>query len=136
VTGHRRRLKAIRRNVQAGGRLRTEEIWKEIEEKVKNATMKHRRKILRWKLGRREWYNKEWRDKKRGLRRALRRAFEKKERLKKKNISKEVGNIGNGAKNRRSHEEKEEAKIRSISTEQEVWKYINKYRKKRRKWDK
>jgi len=34
--------------------------------------MKHRRKILPWKLGRREWYNKEWRDKKGGLRRALR----------------------------------------------------------------
>jgi len=34
--------------------------------------MKHRRRILPWKLGRREWYNEEWRDRKRGLRRALR----------------------------------------------------------------
>jgi len=50
----------------------TEDIWKEIEGKIKNAITKHRRKILPWKLGRREWYNKEWRDKKRGLRRALR----------------------------------------------------------------
>jgi len=58
-----------------------------------------KRKILPWKLERREWYNKEWRDKKRKLRRTLRNM--KKERLKRKNMFKEKENIGSGVKNRR-----------------------------------
>lgn len=36
---------------------------------------------------------------------------------------------------RRRHEEEEEEKIKVIRTEQEAWKYINKYRKKREKID-
>lgn len=50
----------------------TEDIWKEIKEKIKGAITKHRRKIILWSLGKREWYNKEWKGRKRELRRILR----------------------------------------------------------------
>jgi len=130
VIGQREGLKASRRNVKAGGGIQngTEDIWKEIEEKIKNAITKHKRKILLWKLGRRKWYNKEWRDKKRELRRVLRNT-------KKGKIEKEEYVQRRRRKwyeeQKKKHEEKEEAKLRSISTEQKVWKYINKYRKKK-----
>ena len=38
--------------------INTEDIWKEIKEKVKSAITKHKKRIIPWRLGRREWYNK------------------------------------------------------------------------------
>jgi len=50
----------------------TEDIWKEIREKLKGSIIKQRKKIMPWKLGRREWYDREWKMKKRELRKAMR----------------------------------------------------------------
>lgn len=50
----------------------TENLWREIEGKVKKAITKYKRKVITWRLGRRVWYNKEWKDKKRELRKKLR----------------------------------------------------------------
>lgn len=36
-----------------------------MKEKIKGAITKHRRKIILWSLGKREWYNKEWKGRKR-----------------------------------------------------------------------
>lgn len=43
----------------------TGEIWKELENKVKESTIKIKKKIRPWKIGRKEWHMKEWREKKR-----------------------------------------------------------------------
>ncbi|KAG7196729.1 hypothetical protein KM043_016066 [Ampulex compressa] len=69
----------------------TEDIWKEMVEKVKESVMKCRTKRKAWKIGRRIWHSVEW----------------------------------------KRYEKEEEDKIKSIRTEKEVWKYINKYRKKK-----
>lgn len=40
--------------------------------KVKDAITKHKRKIIPWRLEKRDWFNKEWKGKKKELRRVLR----------------------------------------------------------------
>lgn len=50
--------------------------WRDLEgtkEKVKNATMKIKRKIIPWKMGKKAWHSEEWKKIKRGLRRELKR---------------------------------------------------------------
>lgn len=74
----------------------TEDIWKEIKEKVKDVITKHKIKIISWKLGKRDWYNKKWKGKKRELRKILRD-------MKKRRNKEEKGNsTENGVENRRS----------------------------------
>ncbi|XP_070162472.1 golgin subfamily A member 6-like protein 22 [Polyergus mexicanus] len=110
------------------------EIWREIENKVNNSILKIRKKIIPWKIGRREWHSKEWREKKRELRKELRR-------MKKGKINREEY-IGKRREykiwcdnEKKKHEKEEEKKIKLIRTEEKAWKYINKYRKKREKID-
>jgi len=45
----------------------TKDIWKEMTEKVRSAITKHKKKIIPWRLGRREWYNKEWKERKKKI---------------------------------------------------------------------
>ena len=45
--------------------------WMEIKNKIKSAIKKYKKKILSWKLGKKDQYNKEWRDMKRKLRKEL-----------------------------------------------------------------
>ncbi|XP_024868404.1 golgin subfamily A member 6-like protein 2 [Temnothorax curvispinosus] len=49
-----------------------QDIWKEMKEKVKSAITKQKKRIIPWRLGRKEWYNKEWKERKRRLRRLMR----------------------------------------------------------------
>ncbi|XP_025997477.2 golgin subfamily A member 6-like protein 6 [Solenopsis invicta] len=56
----------------ASTRNETEDIWMEIRDKVKQSITKQRKKIKLWKIGERKWYNREWKEKKRELRKMLR----------------------------------------------------------------
>ena len=42
----------------------TGEIWKELEEKVREARKRVKKKIKPWRMGRKEWHSKEWKRKK------------------------------------------------------------------------
>lgn len=50
----------------------TENLWKEIREKVKTSTRKNLRTVKNWKLGKRICYSREWNEKKREVRKILR----------------------------------------------------------------
>ncbi|TGZ47945.1 Axoneme-associated protein [Temnothorax longispinosus] len=52
--------------------INTEDIWKEIKEKVKSTITKQKKRIIPWRLKRKEWYNKKWKERKRRLRRLMR----------------------------------------------------------------
>lgn len=107
-----------------------ESIWQELKLKVKSSITKCKKKIGIWKLGKKEWHSKEWKREKRYLRTMLRRMekgkISREDYVKKRRDYKIWCN-----EEKRRHEEEEERKIRSIKTEKEAWKYINKYRKKR-----
>lgn len=115
-------------------RTETEEIWKELEEKVKEARKRERKKIKPWKMGRKEWHSKEWKEKKREVRREMEKwrkgKIDKKEYVRKRREYKRWCE-----EERKKHREEEEEKIKAIRTEEEAWKYINKYRKRREKID-
>ncbi|XP_011637362.1 trichohyalin-like [Pogonomyrmex barbatus] len=105
-------------------------IWKELEEKVKKSITKVKKKIALWKIGRRTWHSKEWNKKKRELRKEL-------GRLKRGKISREEFVQKRKEyrdwckKEKHKHEREEEERIKAIRTEEEAWRYINKYRKKK-----
>ncbi|KAG7198956.1 hypothetical protein KM043_015919 [Ampulex compressa] len=82
----------------------TEDIWKEMVEKVKESVMKCKTKRKVWKTERRIWHSVQ-------CKRRAYREWCKGE--------------------RQSYEKEEEEKIKLIRTEKEVWKHINKYRKKK-----
>ncbi|XP_039302912.1 uncharacterized protein LOC120357160 [Solenopsis invicta] len=109
----------------------TEGIWKEISDKIKKSIIKQIKKIIPWKIGKKQWYNKEWKVKKRELRKTLRN-------IKKKRISKEDYIAKRKEykewckEQKKKHEQAEEEEIRRIKSEKEAWKYINKYGKKRK----
>ncbi|TGZ50575.1 hypothetical protein DBV15_11466, partial [Temnothorax longispinosus] len=100
------------------------------ERKVKSAITKRKKKIIPWRLGRKEWYNKEWKERKRRLRRLMRDwkkgRIGKEEYVRERKEHKEWCKEQNGR-----HKIEEEEKIRNIKNEAEAWKYINKYRKKK-----
>lgn len=107
-----------------------EKIWQELKLKVKSSITKCKKKIGIWKLGNREWHSKEWKREKRYLRTMLRKM--KKGKISREDYVKKRKDYKIWCKEeKRRHEEEEERKIRSIRTEKEAWKYINKYRKKR-----
>lgn len=91
---------------------------------------KVKKKITPWKLGRRKWHSAEWKEKKREMRKDLRRLkkgkISREEYIKKKNEYKKWCR-----EKRKKVEEEEEERIKAIRTEEEAWKYINRYRKKR-----
>lgn len=81
-------------------------------------------------MGERIWHDKEWKEKKRELRRKMRKWWRGKckmeEFLRKRKEYKECCR-----EKRREHERQEKEKIKRIRTEQEAWKYINRFRKRR-----
>lgn len=98
---------------------------------MKDSIEEIEKKVIPWKLGRREWHNKEWKMKKRELKKELKR-------MKKEKISREeyIGKRREYKKwceeERKKYEKEEEKKINLIRTEEEAWKYINKYKKRER----
>lgn len=44
-------------------------IWEELRNKVKSSIMKIKKKVVTWKLGRKEWHSREWKEKKRAEKR-------------------------------------------------------------------
>lgn len=100
----------------------------------KNSIMKVEKKIIPWKLGRREWHSKEWKKRKRGLKRELTRM--KKGKINREEYVKKKKEYKAWCKEKKErYEKEEEKKIKSIKTEEEAWKYINKFRKKRERVD-
>ena len=77
----------------------TKGIWMEIRDKVKKAIIKQKKRITPWKIGKREWYNKEWKEKKRKLRKTLRNL--KKERINREVTLQRKRNTKSGVKSRR-----------------------------------
>ncbi|KAG7203931.1 hypothetical protein KM043_017089 [Ampulex compressa] len=99
-------------------------------EKVKESVMKYKTKRKAWKIGTKIWYSVEWKVRKRKLRRELREL--RKGRIRREEYVKKRREYGEWCKGERQrYEKKEEDKIKSIKTEKEVWKYIDKYRKKK-----
>jgi len=41
-----------------------EKMWTEMKNKVKKSIMKNKKKVIPWRLGRKEWHSKEWKKKK------------------------------------------------------------------------
>ncbi|XP_067209997.1 uncharacterized protein [Linepithema humile] len=105
-------------------------MWKKMEEKVRDFIMKMDKRIIPWKLGKKEWHSKEWKIKKRELKKELKK-LEKGKINKKKYVEKRKEYRKWCEEEKRKHEEEEEQKIKLIRTEKEAWKYINKFRKKR-----
>ncbi|XP_036144952.1 UPF0329 protein ECU05_1680/ECU11_0050-like [Monomorium pharaonis] len=96
--------------------------------------MKEKKKIIPWKMGRRGWHSKKWKVKKRELRRDMRKM--KKEKISKEEyIRKKKEYKVWYEEEREKHEREEEERIKLIGSEKEVWKYINKFRKRRERID-
>ncbi|XP_018307231.1 trichohyalin-like [Mycetomoellerius zeteki] len=101
--------------------------WTEMREKIKNSLVRYKKKIIPWSLGKKSWYDKEWKKRKRELRKTLRD-------LRKRKINSEVYVTKRKAyrewckEQKKKHEREEENKIRNIKSETEAWKYINKFR--------
>jgi len=107
-------------------------MWTEIKKKVEDSITRVKKKVLPWKLGRREWHSKEWKKKKRELRKKLRKL--KKDKIRREEYVEKRKEYRKWCDSeRRKRETEEEEKIRSIRTEEKAWKYINKYRKKKEK---
>ncbi|XP_039304823.1 golgin subfamily A member 6-like protein 22 [Solenopsis invicta] len=115
----------------ASTRNETEDIWREIRDKVKQSITKQRKKIKLWKIGERKWYNREWKEKKRELRKMLRNL--KKGRIDREDYIARRKEYKEWCKEQKKrHEQAEEEEIRKIKSEKEAWKYINKYGKQRK----
>lgn len=110
------------------------QIWRDIKDKVKESLLKKEKKIIPWKIGRRRWHSTEWSKKKRELRRELKK-LKKGKITKEEYVNKRKDYRKWCTKERSEFEKKEEEKLRSIRTEEEVWRYINKFRKKKEKID-
>lgn len=108
----------------------TEGLWKEIKDKIEEAIPKIRKRRYKWKMGERIWHDKEWKNRKREIRRIFRNW--RKGKCGKDEYWKERKEYKEWCKEKkREHERQEEEKIRGIRTEQEAWKYINRFRKRR-----
>lgn len=107
-----------------------EKIWLEIKEKIQEAIPKIQRKRYKWRMGKRPWHDQKWKEKKRDVRKILRKwrkgNCNREEYTEKRKEYKEWCK-----KKKTEFEKEEEEKIKHIKTEQEVWKYINKFRNKR-----
>jgi hypothetical protein len=85
-------------------------------------------------MGERAWYDKEWKERKRGVRRKLTRF--RKGKCSREEYLEEKKTFKQWCKQRKEkHEEEEMEKINIINTEQEAWRYINKFRRRRESID-
>ncbi|XP_033314469.1 golgin subfamily A member 6-like protein 1 [Bombus bifarius] len=99
-----------------------EEMWAEIKKKINEAIPKKRVRIRKWSIGEKMWYDKEWKESKREIRMKMTK-FRKGKCSREEFIEKK--------KRWRERRGEEMEKINKIKTEQEAWKYINKYRRRR-----
>nr|XP_033200100.1 golgin subfamily A member 6-like protein 6 [Bombus vancouverensis nearcticus] len=99
-----------------------EEMWAEIKKKINEAIPKKRVRIRKWSIGEKMWYDKEWKESKREIRRKM-------TKFRKGKCSREE--FIEEKKRWRERRGEGMEKINKIKTEQEAWKYINKYRRRR-----
>lgn len=108
----------------------TNEMMNEMIRKINGAVFKKVMRIRKWKPGAKRWWDKECSEKKREARRALRRwkqgkdereTYIQKRRELKKLFGKKKDNL----------QEKEEREIEQLKNANDIWKYINRERKKR-----
>lgn len=108
-----------------------EDIWKEIRDKVDKSIKRETKKVRGWALGERMWHKAEWRRRKRELRKEMRRfrggKINREEFVKKRKEHRKWC-----AEEKERYEREEMEKIKLIKSESEAWKYINKYRGKKR----
>lgn len=106
------------------------DIWRGMKEQINKAKKVIQRKRYNWQLGQRKWHNKEWKERKRNVRRKLREFKDgitsREQYLKERKTYKEWC-----IAKKIEQQKEEEDKIKNIKTETEVWKYINKKRKRR-----
>lgn len=89
-----------------------------------------KKKIIVWKMGKKEWHSKVWKEKKRELRKELRKL--KKGKINKEEYSKKKKEYRRWCgEEKERYEKEEEEKLRAIKTEEETWCYINRFRKRR-----
>lgn len=105
-----------------------EKMWTEIKKKINIAIPKKKVKIRRWGMGERAWYDKEWKERKREMRRKVTMFMKGKcsrEALieEKKGIQTVVQPKKGKTRGRRNSENQED--------QNKTWKYINKYRRRR-----
>ncbi|XP_043604110.1 LOW QUALITY PROTEIN: golgin subfamily A member 6-like protein 22 [Bombus pyrosoma] len=90
-----------------------EELWIEIKNEIEEAMPKKKVKIRKWGMEENVWHDKEWKEREREVRRKM-------TKLRKGKCSREE-----------LMEDKKAFKQWKIKKEQEAWKYINKYRRRR-----
>lgn len=81
-------------------------------------------------MGEKAWCDKEWKERKREMRRKMTKFMKGK--CSREALIEEKKAFKQWSKQRKErHEEEEMEKIKKIKTEQEAWKYINRYRRSR-----
>ncbi|XP_050469789.1 uncharacterized protein LOC126863566 [Bombus huntii] len=104
-------------------------MWTEIE-KINEAIPKKRVRIRNWSIGEKLWCDKEWKARKREIRRKMTKF--RKGKCSREEFIEEKKAFKQWCKQRNEKQEEEEMeKINKIKTEQEAWKYINKYRRRK-----
>ncbi|XP_033175429.1 golgin subfamily A member 6-like protein 22 [Bombus impatiens] len=113
----------------SGGRT-VEEMWAEIKKKINEAIPKKRVRIRKWSIGEKVWHDKELKERKREIRRKMTKF--RKGKCSREEFIEEKKALKQWCKRRKEKQEEEEMeKINKLKTEQEAWKYINKYRRRR-----
>ncbi|KAK0157226.1 hypothetical protein PV328_011724 [Microctonus aethiopoides] len=106
--------------------------WENIKNKVKEAIPTKKVKIRTWKIGEREWHDSEWKKRKRDARKLVR--DWRKNKCSREDLIKKKKEYRRWQEERKKEYEDEKMReIECVKTEQEVWKFINKYRKKKGK---
>ncbi|XP_068972065.1 histone-lysine N-methyltransferase, H3 lysine-79 specific-like [Bombus flavifrons] len=101
-----------------------EEMWTEIKKKINEAIPKKRVRIRKWSIEEKVWYDKEWKERKREIRRKMTKF--RKGKCSREEFIEEKKAFKQWCKQRKEKQEEEEMeKINKIETEQEAWKYIN-----------
>ncbi|XP_033362843.1 trichohyalin-like [Bombus vosnesenskii] len=107
-----------------------EEMWTKIKKKINEAIPKKTVRIRKWSIGEKAWYDKEWKERKRETRRKMTKF--RKGKCSREELIEEKKAFKQWCKQRKEKQEEEKMEeINKIKTEQEAWKYINKYTRRR-----
>lgn len=109
-----------------------EALWKEVQEAVNESVTKKECKIKNWKLGMKKWWDVDCAKSKREVKKAYR-EWKKGKTDKTMYLEKRREWRALCKKKEKGHKEKEEEKIRNIKNDSEVWKFLNRGKKKRQK---
>ncbi|XP_033362525.1 golgin subfamily A member 6-like protein 22 [Bombus vosnesenskii] len=108
-----------------------EEMWAEIKKKINEAIPKKKVRIRKWSIGEKVWYDKELKEREREIRRKMTKF--RKGKCSREEFIEEKKALKQWCKQRKEKQEEEEMeKINKLKTKQEAWKYINKYRRRRK----